>query len=46
MVKGESFKDLSGNYKTIADESGEYYIYVLDSSSDYLAFKEGSIIVE
>lgn len=46
MVKGEGFKDLSGNYKTIADESGEYYIYVLGSSSDYLSFKEGRIIVE
>ena len=46
MVKGENFKDLSGNYKITADESGEYYIYTVDASSEYLAFKEGSISVQ
>lgn len=43
MIKGKTFKDLSGSYKLTADESGEYYIYIVNSSSEYVAFKEGSI---
>lgn len=45
MVEGESFEDLSGSYEITADEPGEYYIYTIDASSEYLAFKEGSISV-
>ncbi|WP_242960339.1 hypothetical protein [Clostridium beijerinckii] len=45
MVKGEKFKDLSGSYEITADEPGEYYIYTIDASSEYLAFKQGSISV-
>ncbi|NFO05629.1 hypothetical protein FDB23_16475 [Clostridium botulinum] len=43
MIKGKTFSDLLGSYKLTADESGEYYIYIVNSSSDYVAFKEGSI---
>ncbi len=43
MIKGKTFSDLSGSYKLTADESGEYYIYMVNSSSEYVAFKEGSI---
>lgn len=44
MINGEVFSDLSGSYKLTANESGEYYIYIVNASSEYLAFKEGSII--
>lgn len=43
LINGEKFTDLSGNYKIIADEPGEYYIYIVNVSSDYIAFKEGNI---
>lgn len=45
MIKGEKFKDLSGSYKITANDSGEYYIYILNLGSDYIAFKEGNIII-
>lgn len=44
MVNGEKFKDLSGSYKFTANESGEYYVYIINVSSDYVAFKEGNVI--
>lgn len=45
MVSGKNFSELSGSYKITADESGEYYIYIVNASSDYVAFKEGSITI-
>jgi len=45
MINGENFSDLSGSYEITADESGEYYIYMVNDSSDYVAFKEGSITI-
>ncbi|WP_243184415.1 hypothetical protein ACUH7Y_01975 [Clostridium beijerinckii] len=45
MVKGEKFKDLSGSYKIEANEPGGYYLYIMNASSDYVAFKEGNIII-
>lgn len=45
MMPGKRFSELSGSYELIANESGEYYIYIVIASSDYVAFKEGNIII-
>lgn len=45
MVNGQSFRELSGTYKITSDEPGEYYIYIVNASSEYIAFKEGDITV-
>lgn len=45
MMKGEKFKDLSGSYTITATESGEYHLYIINASSDYVAFKEGNITI-
>lgn len=42
---GETFTELSGKYYTEIQGEGEYFIYVISASSDYLALKEGEIIV-
>lgn len=41
MIKGEEFKNLYGEYNLTIDEDGEYYIYIVNASSDYLSFKNG-----
>lgn len=40
---GKTFTELSGNYCTEIQEDGEYFIYVISATSDYLAMKEGEI---
>lgn len=45
MMQGKKFKELSGSYKLTASEPGEYYIYIWIASSDYVAFKEGNIVI-
>lgn len=42
---GEIFTELSGSYYTEVQEGGEYFIYVISATSDYLAMKEGEITV-
>jgi len=44
MMKGKKFKELSGSYTLTANESGQYYIYVEITSTDYVAFKQGNIV--
>lgn len=44
LTSGEIFKSIKGSYKYVVNEPGEYYIYVLNASSDNLALKEGTII--
>lgn len=45
MMNGKDFADLSGSYTITATESGEYYLYIINASSDYVAFKEGNIVI-
>lgn len=42
---GETFTELSGKYYTKIKEGGEYFVYVISATSDYLAMKEGEITV-
>jgi hypothetical protein len=43
MYQGEDNRNLTGNYTLEAHENGEYYIYLLSVSSDYLALKKGEL---
>lgn len=45
MIQGEKFPDLSGNYKLKVEQPGEYYIYIINASSDYIALKQGNISI-
>lgn len=44
LYSGEVYRDLSGTYQLPIQEDGEYYIFLLNASSDYLALYEGSIV--
>lgn len=44
MYQGENFKELSDNYVLKVQDKGEYYIYLLSASSDYLTLKQGELI--
>ncbi|SHJ34022.1 M56 family metallopeptidase [Lutispora thermophila] len=43
LYPGEEFKGLSGKYELKIEEDGDYYIYVINATSDYLALKKGKI---
>lgn len=46
MYEGEAYKDLSGNCRMNIEKEGEYYIYVVSATSDYVTLKAGTIHVE
>lgn len=43
MYDGESFGSLSGSYELKVREEGEYNLYVISATSDYLTLKQGTI---
>lgn len=43
MYEGEVFRELDGTYQVDIAEEGEYYIYVISATSDYVAFQQGTI---
>lgn len=43
LYPGEEFKELSGTYQFEIVEEGDYHIYVISATSDYLALKQGTI---
>lgn len=42
---GEEVKRLEGTYTLDIKENGDYYIYIINASSDYITLKEGSISI-
>jgi hypothetical protein len=44
MYPGESFRQLSDSYVLKAEDKGEYFIYLLSASSDYLTLKKGELV--
>ena len=45
MYDGTAFRKIDGKYELEIVESGEYNIYVISATSDYLALKQGAIEV-
>ena len=45
MYDGESFGSLSGSYELKVREGGEYNLYIISATSDYLTLKQGTIIL-
>lgn len=43
LYEGESFENMSGCYELSVKEEGEYNIYIISATSDYLTLKQGSI---
>ena len=43
MYQGEGYQQLSASYALKAEDKGEYYIYLLSASSDYLTLKQGEL---
>lgn len=43
MYDGESFGSLSGSYELKVREGGEYNLYIISATSDYLTLKQGTI---
>ncbi len=44
MYQGESFQELSDTYLLRAQEKGDYFVYLLSASSDYLTLKQGELV--
>lgn len=44
MYQGKNYNDLKDSYILEAQEEGEYFIYLLSASSDYLTLKQGKLI--
>jgi hypothetical protein len=44
MYQWESYQELSDSYVLKAQEQGEYFIYLLSASSDYLTLKQGELV--
>lgn len=44
MYQWESFQQLSASYILKSQDKGEYFIYVLSASSDYLTLKQGELV--
>ncbi|MEC0206666.1 hypothetical protein P4H39_29085 [Paenibacillus lautus] len=40
---GQKFDQLKGNYNLTIEESGQYYFYIINASSDTIALKEGTL---
>lgn len=45
LYQGNVMNDLSGTYQLDIAEAGEYYIYIISATSDYLALKQGEISI-
>ncbi len=44
MYDGESFGSLSGSYELkVREGGGEYNLYIISATSDYLTLKQGTI---
>lgn len=43
VYEGEIFKEINGCYKLQIREEGEYHLYVISATSDYLTLKQGTI---
>ena len=43
LYEGESFESLSGSYELEIREEGEYNLYIISATSDYLTLKQGTI---
>lgn len=46
MYEGEIYRQLSGSYTLDVQEKGEYFLYLLSASSDYLTLKQGEIYLK
>lgn len=46
LRKGESYRDLEGEYTYEVLQDGEYYIYLLNGSSDPISLKKGEIKID
>ena len=44
MYQGETYNDLKDSYTLVAQDDGDYFIYLLSASSDYLTLKQGNLI--
>lgn len=44
MYQGETYQQLSDSYVLKAQDKGEYFIYLLSASSDYLTVKQGELV--
>ncbi|MDF2905024.1 MAG: hypothetical protein K0R34_345 [Herbinix sp.] len=44
MYQGESYQGLLDSHVMKAQEQGEYFIYLLSASSDYLTLKQGELV--
>lgn len=44
MYQGETYQQLSDSYVLKAQDKGEYFIYLLSASSDYLTVKLGKLV--
>ena len=43
MYEGESMRNIVGSYTLTIKEDGEYNLYIISSTSDYLTIKQGII---
>ena len=43
LYEGEGFESLSGSYELEIREEGEYNLYIISATSDYLTLKQGTI---
>jgi hypothetical protein len=44
MYEGEAYQQLSDSYVLEAQDKGEYFLYLLSASSDYLTLKQGELV--
>jgi hypothetical protein len=44
MYQGESYQELLDSYVLEVQDKGEYFIYLLSASSDYLTLKQGELV--
>jgi hypothetical protein len=43
LYPSQKFDQLKGNYNLTIEESGQYYFYIINASSDTIALKEGAL---
>ncbi len=46
MYPGEEFSDIKGSYSLKLEKGGEYYVYIISATSDYLSLKQGKITIQ
>jgi hypothetical protein len=44
MYQGETYQQLSASYALKVQDKGEYFIYLISASSDYLSLKQGELL--